>query len=68
MITRIQAKIEGLVEKLMDDYAKCRIIDKIKMFEYPKKDVIIDVLEKLRIVIYPGYTNLQIYKFFIFCH
>ena len=62
MITRIQAKIEGLVEKLMDDYAKCRIIDKIKMFEYPKKDVIIDVLEKLRIVIYPGYYTNSSYR------
>ena len=62
MITRIQAKIEGLVEKLMDDYAKCRVIDKIKMFEYPKKDVIIDVLEKLRIVIYPGYYTNSSYR------
>ena len=62
MITRIQAKIEGLVEKLMDDYAKCRVIDEIKMFEYPKKDVIIDVLEKLRIVIYPGYYTNSSYR------
>ena len=62
MITRIQAKIEGLVEKLMDDYAKCRVIDEIKTFEYPKKDVIIDVLEKLKIIIYPGYYTNSSYR------
>ena len=62
MINRIQAKIEGLVEKFMHDYAKCRVIDKIKMFEYPKKDVVIDVLEKLQIVIYPGYYTNSNYR------
>ena len=46
----------------MDDYGKGRVIDEIKMFEYPDRDVVIDILEKLRIVIYPGYYRNRNYR------
>ena len=42
----IQSKITALTDKLMEDYSKGRIIDEIKMFAYPDKDIIIDILEK----------------------
>ena len=32
------------------------------MFEYPDRDVVIDILEKLRIVIYPGYYRNRNYR------
>ena len=58
----IEYKINRLTESLMDDYAKGRVIDEIKMFEYPDRDVVIDILEKLRIVIYPGYYRNRNYR------
>ena len=58
----IESKINRLTEKLMDDYGKGRVIDEIKMFEYPEKDVVIDILEKLRIIIYPGYYRNRNYR------
>ena len=51
-----------LVEKLIDDYAKNRTIDEIKIFEYPKKNVVIEILEKLKVIIYPGYYTNSNYK------
>ena len=58
----IQSKITSLTGKLMDDYGKGRVIDEIKMFAYPDKNIIIDILEKLRIVIYPGYYRNRNYR------
>ena len=58
----IQSKITNLTDKLMDDYGKGRVIDEIKMFAYPDKNIIIDILEKLKIVIYPGYHRNSNYR------
>ena len=50
-----ESKIASVVNALMEDYGKGRVIDEIKMFDYPDRAVIIDLLEKLKIIIYPGY-------------
>lgn len=60
----IEAKIKNLVNVLMYDYSKGRTIDENKMFEYPDKDVVIDILEKLKVVIYPGYYRNSNYRTF----
>ena len=49
-MNEIQSKITCLTEKLMADYGKGRVIDEIKMFAYPDRNIIIDILEKLKIV------------------
>ena len=55
-------KINALVDSLMEDYKGGRTIDEIKMFEYPDKDIVIDILEKIKIIIYPGYYKNSNYK------
>lgn len=62
MSDNIQSQISNLVEKLTDDYSKGRTIDEIKMFEYPDKKIVIDILEKLKLVIYPGYYRNSNYR------
>lgn len=62
MSDNIQSQITKLVEKLTDDYSKGRTIDEIKMFEYPDKKIVIDILEKLKLVIYPGYYRNSNYR------
>ena len=62
MADSIQNQINNLVARLTDDYEKGRTIDEIKMFEYPDKGVVIDILEKLKIVIYPGYYRNSNYR------
>ena len=58
----MEQKIDGVVDLLMTDYAKGRVIDENKMFEYPDKNVVIDILEKLKVVIYPGYYRNSNYR------
>ena len=62
MSDNLHTKITDLVKTLTDDYGKGRTIDEIKMFEYPDKEVVIDILEKLKIVIYPGYYRNSNYR------
>ncbi len=62
MSHNIDKKIQGLVDSLMEDYSKGRTIDEIKLFAAPDKDVVIDVLEKLKVIIYPGYYKNPNYK------
>ncbi len=61
-MNEIQTKISALTGKLMDDYGKGRVIDEIKMFAYPDRNIIIDILEKLKIVVYPGYHRNSNYR------
>ena len=42
-MNEIQTKISALTGKLMDDYGKGRVIDEIKMFAYPDRNIIIDM-------------------------
>lgn len=57
-----QSRISGITEMLMEDYGKGRVIDEIKNFDYPDKKVVIDILEKLKMVIYPGYYRNSNYR------
>ena len=58
----IQSRISDITQMLMDDYTKGRVIDEIKNFDYPDKRIIIEILEKLKMVIYPGYYRNSSYR------
>ena len=62
MSQTMDQKISGLVDLLMEDYARGRTIDQIKMFEYPDREIVIDILEKIKIIVYPGYYKNSNYR------
>ncbi len=62
MSSSIEPQIEHIVDLLMQDYQSDRTIDAIKPFDYPDRKEVIDVLEKLKIVIYPGYYRNSAFK------
>ena len=62
MSCHIEPKIDRIVDLLMQDYQTDRTIDAIKPFDYPDREEVIDVLEKLKIVIYPGYYRNSAFK------
>ncbi len=62
MSTGMQTKIAAITEMLMEDYQHGRVIDEIKTFDYPDKNVVIDILEKLKMIIYPGYYRNSNYR------
>lgn len=60
-----EQKIEGVVDTILADYQSQRDIDQIDIFRHPDKDVVVELIEKLRRIIFPGYfrdKNYHIYN------
>ena len=55
-------KINNLVDLLMIDFNGGKTIDEVKLHEHPEKDAIVDILEKLRKIVYPGYYRNKSYR------
>ena len=51
----IESKIEQVVDSILEDYRSGRDIDRLERLQCPDRDVIIDIIEKLRRIIFPGY-------------
>ena len=52
---RMEEKIETALSLLMQDYQDDRTINRIKNFDLPDNDVLVEVLESLKKIIFPGY-------------
>ena len=58
----IEKRIESVVDTILEDYSGGRDIDKMEQSSQPDKDVVIDVLEKLRKIVFPGYFREKNYR------
>ena len=63
-MTSIEQQIEGIVDSILVDYLQCRDIDRIEPFRHPDKDVIIDIIDKLRRIVFPGYFWEKTYRIY----
>lgn len=61
-MTTIEQKIELVVDSILRDYSGGRDIDKIEPLSQPDKDVVIDIIEKLRRIVFPGYFRDKNYR------
>jgi len=63
-MTPIEQKIEGIVDAILADYSHGRDIDLMEQSIHPDKDVVIDIIEKLRRILFPGYFKEKNYKIY----
>lgn len=63
-MTPIEQQIEGIVDTILEDYLCGRDIDRIEPFKHPDKDVIIDIIGKLRRIVFPGYFKEKTYRIY----
>ena len=64
-MTQFEQRIEGVVDELLADYRHGRDIDQMDIFRHPDKDVVVELIGKLRRIIFPGYfrdKNYHIYN------
>ena len=47
-------RIEGIVQRILDDFGDDRAINKTDLCNEPDKTAIIDVIDKLMKILYPG--------------
>jgi len=60
----IEQQIEGIVDLILEDYRHERDIDKIDLLRQPDKDVITDIIGKLRRIVFPGYSREKNYRIY----
>ncbi|MGN0466882.1 MAG: serine O-acetyltransferase [Lachnospiraceae bacterium] len=64
MERKIEREINGLVGEILGDYKKARSIDNINIFDQADKEIVIDILNKLRQIIFPGYFKNKAYRIY----
>ncbi|MBQ6442144.1 MAG: serine acetyltransferase [Lachnospiraceae bacterium] len=62
MVQEMEQKIDRLVELFIEDYRGGKVIDQIKTFEHPNRKKVVDILEKLQKIVYPGYYRNSSFK------
>ena len=60
----IEQRIEGVVDAILDDYRNERDIDKLDVLRLPDKDVVIDLVQKLRRIVFPGFSRDKNYRIY----
>ena len=63
-MTPIEQNIEAVVDSILADYRNGRDIDRIDPLGQPDKDVVIDMLHKLRRIVFPGYFKEKTYRIY----
>ena len=63
-MTPFAEKLEAVTDSILQDYGKNRDIDRLEMYRTPDKDVIIDIIEKLRRIVFPGYFKDKNYRMY----
>ena len=53
-MSTVEQQIERVVDSILGDYSQGRDIDKIDLLRHPDKEVIIDMIQKLMRIVYPG--------------
>ena len=61
-MTPIEQQIEKVVDAILCDYQQERDIDRMETRRKPDKDAIIDIIEKLRRIVFPGYFREKNYR------
>ncbi|MBD5088850.1 MAG: serine acetyltransferase [Clostridiales bacterium] len=60
----IAGEITPIVQGILKDYQGEKIIDKLDVFHQPDKDVVIDMIQKLFRIAYPGYFKDKNYRMY----
>lgn len=60
----LEKQIEQVVDIILEDYQNQRDIDRMELSLQPDKDVVIDVIEKLRRIVFPGYFREKNYRIY----
>ena len=63
-MSTIERQIENVVDTILEDYRSDRDIDRMEISRQPDKDVIIEIIEKLRRIVFPGYFRDKTYRMY----
>jgi serine O-acetyltransferase len=64
MRNRLEDEIKDIVEELFEDYNDDRTINQIELFDQPDTELIVDILDKMLKIVFPGFFREKTYKFY----
>ncbi len=59
---KLEDNINSLTKNILADYENSRTIDEVKAFDHPDNEDIVDIIEALRRIIFPGYFRNRNYR------
>ena len=59
---KLEENINNLAKKILFDYQDNITIDEVKTFDHPDNENIIDIIESLRRIVFPGYFRNKSYR------
>ena len=62
MADRMEQRIQTLVDNIIADYQGGKDIDRVLRFDQPEKETVIDMLNKLQKLVFPGYFKNRSFK------
>lgn len=57
-----EQRVEHIVQSILSDYEDSKAINKRDIYNRPDKKAIIEIVEKLMMIIYPGYYGDKVYR------
>ncbi len=60
----VEKQIEKIVDTILADYEGGRDIDRIDLNCLPDRDVVVDMIEKLRRIVFPGFSREKNYRIY----
>ena len=60
----IEQRIEQVVDTILEDYRLNRDIDRMEKLRKPDREAIVDIIEKLRRIVFPGYFREKNYRMY----
>lgn len=57
-------RVNQIVQTILEDYEDNRTINKTDLCNQPDKEAVIDIIEKLLKILYPGYFDDKVYRFY----
>ena len=64
MKNKIETEIKDIVGNILEDYQNVRVIDQIDTFDQPDTDIIVDMIDKLLKIVFPGFFREKSYRFY----
>ena len=59
---KLEDNINSLTKNILADYEDERTIDEVKAFDHPDNEDIVDIIEALRRIVFPGYFRNKSYR------
>lgn len=60
----IEQEVGGILDDILEDYKKGRAVDKMDIYNQPDKAEIMDILDSLFSIVYPGFFRDKTHKIY----